>query len=118
MKSKNMNIEMNSPLAAAIKLAKSHQLSSKEDVSASARSDRWVRVKDLLFRDDVLTIEVKPGVRQDPPERVVRLHVLLSVGKIINVNVVDPRNLEAALETIKSGEWDMSYFDDPRVEAA
>ena len=113
-----MKLEMNSPLVAGIKLAQSHPSSSKEGVSDSAQSDNWVRVKDMLFRGEALIIEVARFVRQDPPGRVVRLYVHLSVGKIINLNVVNPAALEAALESIKRNEWQMGHFDDVRVEAA
>lgn len=114
-----MNIETNSPLVAGIKRARSHQLSSKDDGSDSAPSDKWIRIQNHIFRAEALLIEIFTVTRSTgTQEDGVRLHVTLSIGKKLNVNVANPANLEKAINTIKVGEWDMSYFDHVVVEEA
>jgi hypothetical protein len=63
---------------------------------------------------EIFTVTRSTGTQEDG----VRLHVTLWIGKKLNVNVANPANLEEAINTIKVGEWDMSYFDHVVVEEA
>lgn len=110
-----MNINNNSPLVAEIKKARSHPSSSTEEESGSRPSGKWVRIKNLIFRPDVQLIEIVNGqnAKGDP---LPLLTVVLDAGKVLTFTLADSTKLDQAIESIKNGFEDLSFFSYVTVE--
>ena len=110
-----MNINNNSLLVAEIKKARSHPSSSTEEESGSRPSGKWVRIKNLIFRPDVQIIEIVNGqnAKGDP---LPILSVTLDAGRVLTLTLAEAAKLDQAIESIKNGFEDLSFFSFVSVE--
>lgn len=106
---------MTSPLVAVIKTATSPQSSSTGEKSDSPPSERWLRIKNLIIRPEIQSVEIHDG--QGGPGNLLRqFHVTFESGTKIRLSLGDPTTVEQALESVLNGFSDTSFFNYVAVE--